>query len=360
MTKRILMMAGGTGGHIFPALAIANAMKAAGVEVQWLGSRGGMECRIVGAQFPMHCLRISGLRGRGFRVKLLLPYRLLVATLQALYYLWQFKPDLVISMGGFVAGPGGLAAWLARKRLIVHEQNAIAGMTNRYLSRGAALVMSAYPNVLSNHAAAVEVGNPIRKALTQLPAPDQRLADRSGPLRILVLGGSRGAALLNQGVLHWLQHFSRRTELALWHQTGEAAQATVSAAYQAMGMQARVDAFIEDMAAAFAWVDVMICRAGALTVAEIAAVGVASIFVPYAHAVDNHQLYNAQYLADQGAASVILEADFNDDALTAEITPLLDNREQVMAHSVKAKAVGRPEATAHIVTLLENMLYSQA
>lgn len=295
-TSTLLIMAGGTGGHIMPGLAVAHEMQARGWQVYWLGHPERMEGRLVPPQgFELVPLRFSGLRGKGPLALLKLPFTLTSACWQARKSLRRIQPDVVLGMGGYVAFPGGLMAALQRTPVVVHEQNAVAGTANRWLAKLASKVLVGFPGALPG---AVMVGNPVRQALAQVAPAAQRYADRQGPLRVLVVGGSLGAAVLNSVVPQALALLPERERPVVTHQAGEQHLASLRGAYERLGVQAQCHAFIDDMAAALSDADVVICRAGAMTVAEVAAVGVAALFVPLPHAIDDHQTANARYLSD--------------------------------------------------------------
>lgn len=348
---RVLIMAGGTGGHIFPALAVAEELRAEGAEVLWMGARGGLETRLVPrAGFPMATVRIAGLRGKGALGWVLLPVRMAVAVLQSLAIIARFRPAAVLGMGGFVTGPGGLGAWLLRKPLLVHEQNAIAGLTNRWLAKFAARVMVAFPGALPR---AMLTGNPVRAAIAALPPPEQRLAERKGRLRLLVLGGSQGARALNEALPPTLATLGAEQRPEVWHQTGKDRDAQVREGYAAHGVEARVEPFIDDMAAAYAWADLAVCRAGALTIAELTAAGLGAVLVPYPHAVDDHQTCNGEYLVGAGAALLLPEGP----ALRQGLADLLarfcaaGGRARLLEMAQAARALARPEAARAVTRL---------
>lgn len=351
MVMRVLVMAGGTGGHIFPALAVAERLRAEGAEVLWLGAKDGLETRIVPrAGFPLETIRIRGLRGKGVMGWITLPFRLLLAMYEALVVIMRFRPFTVLGMGGFVTGPGGLTTWLLRKPLVVHEQNAIAGMTNRWLSRLATRSLVAFPDALPR---AELVGNPVREEIAQLPEPDQRFASRTGQLRLLVLGGSQGARSLNESLPRAMMDFAAGRRFVIHHQTGRNAADDVARAYRDAGIEARVEEFIEDMAAAYAWADMVVCRAGALTLAELAAAGLGAILVPYPYAVDDHQRHNAEYLVRAGAARLLVESpDF-----TAELVRILNEltadggRDRLLAMARNARSLALPDAAARVADI---------
>ncbi|HAJ92547.1 MAG TPA: undecaprenyldiphospho-muramoylpentapeptide beta-N-acetylglucosaminyltransferase [Gammaproteobacteria bacterium] len=351
--RPVLIMAGGTGGHVFPALAVAAELSARGIAVAWLGTRRGLEARVVpAAGYPLETVRVSGLRGKGVLRLLLAPFMLMVALLQALLIQLRLRPCAVLGMGGFASGPGGVTAWLLRRPLLVHEQNSVAGMTNRWLLPFARTVMEAFPGSLPGKYQPVHTGNPVRAEITRLPSPAERFAARSGALRVLVIGGSLGAHALNETVPAAVQQLAAGQSLQLHHQTGSADVAGVQAAYAAFGMDARVEAFIEDMAAAYAWADVVICRAGALTVAELAVVGVASILVPYPHATDDHQTGNARFLADAGAAILMPQATMSADKLAGLLSDFLEQRSLLEEMAGHAQALALPDAAHRVAALI--------
>ncbi|PLC55438.1 undecaprenyldiphospho-muramoylpentapeptide beta-N-acetylglucosaminyltransferase [Pollutimonas nitritireducens] len=295
-TRTLLIMAGGTGGHIMPGLAVAHEMQARGWTVCWLGNPERMEGKLVPAQgIELIPLRFAGLRGKGLSTLLKLPLSLLRACMQARKALSRVKPDVVLGMGGYVAFPGGLMAALQRTPVVIHEQNAIAGTANRWLARMASKVLVGFPGALPG---AVMVGNPVRQALTQVAPVEQRYAQRQGPIRVLVVGGSLGAAALNTAIPQALSRLPEHERPIVTHQAGQQHVDTLRHAYQDLGVQATCHAFIDDMAGALAEADVVICRAGAMAVAEVAVVGVAALFVPLPQAIDDHQTANARYLSD--------------------------------------------------------------
>ena len=316
MTARVLIMAGGTGGHVFPGLAVAEALQARGAEVIWLGTRRGLESTLVpNAGIEMEWLDIAGLRGKGMLGWLLAPLRVARAMLQTLVVIMRQRPMVVLGMGGFVAGPGGVMTWLLHKPLLIHEQNATAGMTNRTLARLASKVLEAFPGTFPVKRRAIAVGNPVRASIARLAPPAERFAGRQGPLRLLVLGGSQGALALNEIVPAALAGFSPAGGLQVRHQTGRRHEDATRGFYQARGVEARIDPFIDDMAEAYGWADLVICRSGALTVAELAAAGVGAVLVPFPYAVDDHQTANGRYLADAGAAVLVQQRELSAEVL---------------------------------------------
>ena len=350
--RPVLIMAGGTGGHVFPALAVAAELSARGVAVTWLGTQRGLEARVVpAAGYPLETMRVSGLRGKGMLKLLLAPFMLSLALGQALLIQLRLRPCAVLGMGGFASGPGGVVAWLLRHPLLVHEQNSVAGMTNRWLAPLAHTVMEAFPGSLPAKYQPLHTGNPVRAGITQLPAPAARFATHGGALRVLVIGGSLGARALNETVPAAVQQLAAAHSLALHHQTGRTDLETVQAAYAAFDCDARVEAFIEDMAAAYAWADVVICRSGALTVAELAVVGVASILVPYPHATDDHQTGNARFLADAGAAILMQQSDMTAEKLSALLADFAGQRNMLEEMALRARELALPDAARRVAML---------
>jgi len=341
MAKTLLIMAGGTGGHIFPGLAVADYVREQGWRVVWLGNPDGMEAKLVPPRgYEMAWVKFAALRGKGLLRKLLLPFNLLRGFWQAQREIRRIQPDAVLGMGGFISFPGGMMAALFGKPLAVHEQNSIAGLANRVLAGVADRVLTGFPGALKK---GEWCGNPVRPQISALASPAERLRDRAGPLQILVLGGSLGAAILNETVPKALALLPEAGRPLVVHQSGEGQLAGLKQNYLAAGIVANCVAFIEDMAGAYAWADLVICRAGALTIAELASAGVASILVPFPHAVDDHQSSNARFLANAGAAILLAQAE-----LTPEKLALIDNltREQLLQMAEKARALAKPEATA--------------
>jgi len=343
--KPVLIMAGGTGGHIFPGIAVAQELRARGVPVVWLGANGGMETRVVPQHdLPIETIAIRGLRRKGVLTALSMPVRLARAVIAARGVLKRHAPRSVLSMGGYVAAPGGLAARLARIPLIVHEQNRIAGVTNRLLARYAKRVLTGFSGAFRNDE---WVGNPVRASIAQLPAPEQRYAPREGPLHLLVLGGSQGAQSLNAAVPEVLRRRGAKFPVVVRHQCGEAHFDKARDAYLAAGIEADVVPFEKDMAGAYAWADLVICRAGALTLAELAAAGAPAILVPYPHAVDDHQTKNAEAMVAAGGARLVPEgADFV-KRLGSEFEALSE-RAKLLAMARAARTLAKPDAAARI------------
>jgi UDP-N-acetylglucosamine--N-acetylmuramyl-(pentapeptide) pyrophosphoryl-undecaprenol N-acetylglucosamine transferase len=345
MSRPILIMAGGTGGHVFPALALARLLRGQSLEVIWLGTARGLESRVIPAEgIPIERLSVGGLRGKGALTWLAAPFRLTLALLQALSVMRRYRPVVVVGLGGFVTGPGGVAAWLTRRPLIIHEQNAIAGFTNRCLAHLARIVLEAFPGSFGQGVHARVIGNPVRADISALPPPAARFAGRTGPVRILVIGGSQGAARLNAVVPFALKRLTAALAFDVRHQAGERWIDAGRASYAQAGVRADVRPFIEDMSEAYGWADLVICRSGALTVSELAAAGVGAILVPFPGAVDDHQAYNAQYLVREGAAVLILDRELNAERLAEELQRLCAGRGKLLAMAERARLLAKPRA----------------
>jgi UDP-N-acetylglucosamine--N-acetylmuramyl-(pentapeptide) pyrophosphoryl-undecaprenol N-acetylglucosamine transferase len=356
-----LIMAGGTGGHVFPALALARELRARSWQVVWLGTRKGMEARLVPPEnIPMEWLTISGLRGKGSLVWVTAPLKLLRALAQAIGAIRRRRPVLVVGLGGFVAGPGGLAAWLLRKPLLIHEQNAIAGFTNRCLSHLARRVLEAFPDSFGGRVPTQVVGNPVRREIADVAPPAVRFTGRQGAIRILIVGGSQGAARLNSIVPFALAKVGATVPLEVLHQSGERWIDAARAAYAQAGVTARLQPFIDDMAQAYGWADLVICRSGALTVSELAAAGVAAILVPFAAATDDHQTVNASYLVREGAAVMIAERELDAERLSAELSGLCGGRGRLLAMAERARALAKPTATQRLADACVELARSAA
>ena len=353
--KRVLIAAGGTGGHIFPALVVAQQLEHAGVKIHWVGSQRAIEQRLIAPHYPLERLSIESLRGRGIKSKLLLPWRLFKSVWQCVSIIRRIKPDVVLTMGSFVSAPVGLAAWLLRYPLVVHEQNSIAGMTNQWLSKFSRKTLEAFPGSFPQSPKPILVGNPVRSHFFKLEAPQLRLHERNGPLRVLVFGGSQGASALNQSVASWLECYAQAGEVEVKHQCGESALADLQQRYDQLNVKVDVSAFIDDMAAAYAWADLVISRSGALSVAEIAAVGVASILVPFPYAVDDHQRFNARYLSDGGGAILLDETQLTPEWLADKVNYFISHRDQLVQMAVKAKSNAKESATAEVVQVLQDV-----
>ena len=340
-----VIMAGGTGGHVFPALAVADVLRARGHAVTWIGTRQGLEARVVpAAGIPMEWIDVGGVRGKGVVTLLKAPFVLSRALMQAVAVFRRLKPAAALGMGGFASGPGGMAARLTGCPLVLHEQNAVPGFTNRILSRMTRNVLEGFPGAFPPGRHAEHVGNPVRAAIAALPAPEERFAKRKDPKRLLVIGGSQGAKALNENVPVAIAQLSAKRRPEVLHQTGAKDAEQVSARYKELGVEARVAPFIEDMAAAYAWADLAVCRSGALTIAELAAAGLGAVLVPFAAAVDDHQTRNAAYLVDEGAARLVAQRDATPEALAVQLEELLGDRDTLLEMARHARAVGRTDA----------------
>ena len=345
MSRPILIMAGGTGGHVFPALALARLLRERAFEVVWLGTERGLEARLIPAEgIPLERLSVTGLRGKGALAWLAAPFRLTVALAQALAVMRRHQPLVVVGLGGFVSGPGGIAAWLTRRPLVIHEQNAVAGFTNRILAHLARVVLEAFPDSFGRDVHARLIGNPVRRDISAVPPPRERFAGRAGPVRLLVFGGSQGAARLNAVVPFALARLSGRIAFDVRHQAGERWLEEGRASYARAGVRADVRPFIEDMAEAYGWADLVICRAGALTVSELAAAGIGAVLVPFPGAVDDHQAHNAQYLVRENAAVVIADRELTAERLAAELERLCAGRGKLLAMAERARQLATPRA----------------
>ncbi len=354
-TPRILIMAGGTGGHVFPALAVAHELKACGAEVSWLGTRRGLEADVVpAAGLPIDYISISGLRGKGLAGWLFAPLRLTLALVQALRIVARRRPTAVLGMGGFVTGPGGVAAKMSGRQLIIHEQNAVAGLTNRLLSHIADQVLEAFPGVLTGEKVEY-TGNPVRTDIMQLAGPAERYRQHEGPIRLFVLGGSLGAMVFNETLPRALAMLPDAIRPEVRHQTGRRNFTQTEQQYAAAGVKAELLPFIDDMAEAYAWADLVLCRAGALTVSELAAAGLPALLVPYPHAVDDHQSANARYLADAGAAQLLPQSTVSAESLAGILNDYCESpergRERLLEMAEKARKMAKPEATQRVAEI---------
>ncbi len=349
MTRCALVMAGGTGGHIFPGLAVAEALRARDWTVHWVGAPDSMESRLVPPRgFNFEAVNFSGVRGKGPVTLALLPLRLLKAFWQSLQVVRRVKPDVVIGLGGYISFPAGMMSVLLGKPLVLHEQNSRAGMANRVLAAVADRVFTAFPNVLTK---AAWVGNPLREGFLRQPPPADRLAGRSGPLRLLVVGGSLGAQALNEIVPKALALMPPAQRPTVTHQSGARQIDALRANYEAAGVQADLTPFIDDTAQAFADADLVICRAGASTVTELAAIGVAAVYVPFPHAVDDHQTTNARFVVDAGGGWLLPQSELTPEGLAALLQGL--DRAQLIVRAQAAKSLQKTEATTEVVAACE-------
>jgi UDP-N-acetylglucosamine--N-acetylmuramyl-(pentapeptide) pyrophosphoryl-undecaprenol N-acetylglucosamine transferase len=347
--KRLLVMAGGTGGHVFPGLAVAKKLQQEGWEIRWLGTADRMEADLV----PKHgididFIKVKGLRGQGVTRLLAAPFKIVGAILQARKYIKAWQPDVVLGMGGYVSGPGGVAAWLSGVPVVLHEQNAVAGLTNQWLSRIAAKVLQAFPGAFANQDV---VGNPVRQDVTSLASPKERFAERQGPVRILVMGGSQGARILNQTLPEVASLLGDK--VTIWHQAGKGSQQVTEQAYaKSTNVPHKVTEFIDDVAAAYAWADIVVCRSGALTVSELSAAGVGAIFVPFMHK-DRQQALNADHLVQCGAAKMIEQMDLTAAGLAEELNQL--DREVLKQMAVAAREAAIVDADVRVADVIKSL-----
>ncbi len=340
MNRSILIMAGGTGGHIFPALAVADILRDRGWQVTWLGAPNSMEADLVPKHgYQLQAVRFSGLRGKGVLRKLLLPLNLGIALWQSLIAMVRIRPDVVLGMGGYITFPGGMTAALLRIPLVIHEQNSVAGLSNKVLARLASSVLTGFPDVLPK---AYWCGNPVRSKIEDMVSPEMRYAQRSGRLNVLVVGGSLGAKALNEAVPQALAQLPEEARPNVVHQTGRAHHSAVVDLYSKAGVQADIQPFIDDMAEKYAMADLVVCRSGALTVAELAAAGVASLLIPFPFAVDDHQTHNARFLSDRGAAILLPQSELSADKLAHLLKEL--SREKLMTMAQQARSLAKSHA----------------
>ncbi len=348
--RGVLIMAGGTGGHIFPGLAVADALKRRDIPVRWLGAQGGMETlKVPQANIKLDLVAITGLRGKGLIRWLRMPLLLLRAIWQARRLMERNRPGCAVSFGGYAAAPGGIAAWTKGIPLLVHEQNRVPGLTNQTLARISRKILQGFPATFHDKFHPINSGNPVRAGVANLPPPQTRFAGRSGPIRVFITGGSQGARVLNQVVPDALAMLSPLIDIEVRHQAGEKRADEAERAYHAAGVEAQIAAFVEDMAEPYAWADLVISRSGALTVTEVAAVGIASVLVPYSFAVDDHQTRNAEYLSCAGAAVIVSEAKLTPQALSAELRPLLADRNVLLSMACTARQLALPNAAEKVV-----------
>lgn len=365
-----LIMAGGTGGHIFPALAVAEKLRERGADIHWLGTHAGMEFDLVPTKnIPLYLISIKGFRGKGLLKKILIPFLLVKAIVQAFFIIRKIAPDAVVGFGGYVAAPGGIAAYLLGKPLIIHEQNSVAGSTNKLLAKFATKILEAFSGSLKN---AVLVGNPVRKPVVDLfyeldskinsldknlDEPDdlQSSVDLKQAKNLLIMGGSLGAAAINNVLPHALNQLPQEMPINIWHQTGKGKSQKVSEDYKELGIDARIDEFIEDVTEAYRWADLIICRAGALTVSEVAIVGLPAIFIPYPHAIDNHQSINAQWLVKNNASEMIEQSNLNASSLSEMLNKLLSDKQKMTEYSSALKKLSMPDSAKYVASICEEV-----
>jgi UDP-N-acetylglucosamine--N-acetylmuramyl-(pentapeptide) pyrophosphoryl-undecaprenol N-acetylglucosamine transferase len=352
--RPIMITAGGTGGHVYPGLAVARELMAQGIPVVWMGTRKGLEARVIPeAGIEMAWLDVNGLRGKGWKTVVMAPVNLIRALVQSVQIMWKHKPAAILGMGGFVAGPGGLVGALMGIPVVIHEQNAVAGLTNKLLSRVARRVLEGFPGTFAGNSKAMATGNPVRSDIASLPKPLERLADRDDePVHVLVVGGSLGAQALNERVPQALAQLDAALRPLVRHQAGVKNSEDARREYATASVQAEVMPFIEDMAEVYAWADLVICRAGALTIAELAAAGVAAVLVPFPYAVDDHQTANAKYLADNGAALLMPQSDLSVEKLADVLKELCTDRARLRQMSMASRELAKPYATAQVAAIV--------
>ena len=348
----VMIFAGGTGGHVFPALAVAKQIELQSVPIIWVGTKRGIEAKVVpNAGYKIEWIAVNGLRGKSLATYILAPFKLALASLQVTWLLLKHRPCAVLGMGGFVAGPGGLIAALLRKPLIIHEQNAIAGLTNRLLAPFAKRILTGFPSTFVRKNVEV-LGNPVRAEISQIQRQHKIADPNDRPLRVLVFGGSLGAQALNEtvpaAISKIMAEFPTNMQPEIWHQTGEHKHKSTLGYYEAHGVSARIDAFIHDMQEAYAWADLVICRAGAITVAELSVAGVGAIFIPYPYAVDDHQTANAGALVNAGAALMIAEKELTAESLAKMLQDLLTNRTKLRSFAEATGAFAKPQAARDV------------
>lgn len=353
--RRVLIMAGGTGGHVFPGLAVAEVLRQRSIEVSWLGTRRGVEAELVPARnFPIFYIEVAGLRGKkGLAGKVKAPWLLFKALWQALGVLRRYRPNVVLGLGGFASGPGGLAARLLSIPLVIHEQNGVAGTTNRILNRFASRALEAFPDSLSS---AEHCGNPVREEISEIPPPAERFSQRQAePARLLVLGGSLGALAINRILPKSLAAMPENLRPQVLHQTGRDHLERTREAYTEADVEADTHAFIDDMAEAYAWADLVLCRAGALTVSELTAAGLGAILIPYPHAIDDHQTVNGQWLVDHKAAILIQQSQLSETTLCALLSDLLGDQPRLQAMAEAAYALRQPRAAQRVADVCQEL-----
>jgi UDP-N-acetylglucosamine--N-acetylmuramyl-(pentapeptide) pyrophosphoryl-undecaprenol N-acetylglucosamine transferase len=376
---RVLIVAGGTGGHVFPALSVAHLLCERGVHVQWIGTRRGIEAKkVVDCGIPIYFIHAMGLRGKTICGTLRALFWAIMGFFQSVFLMWRCHPDVVLAMGGFVTAPVGLAAWLLRKPLVLHEQNSVLGLANRLLSQFAKTVLTGFPKVQYCSRATVYVGNPVRRALSDIPGPQERCCEEAKkqlncdeiylekalifherrPLRVLIFGGSQGAGIFNRVLPTCLAKLSKKQQIDVWHQTGVGRSKGVEKTYAELNMPARVNEFIEDMATAYSWADLVIARAGALTIAELNTIGLPAILVPYAHAADDHQRLNAAASVYQGSAIMLLEKQLDVESVGACLASFLKkgSRERLLKMACQARAQRQNRVAERILEELNHVI----
>lgn len=355
----VLIATGGTGGHVYPALAVAEELISRGVKVSWMGTRKGMEAKIIPSKsIPLYFVSVTGLRGKGLMGWLLAPFKLSLAIAQAIAIELKHKPDVVLGMGGFVSGPGGIASWVLRKPLVIHEQNTIAGMTNKLLANFATHVAQAFPNTFAEKTKAIHLGNPIRKDIENITSPKERFNNREdNEMHVLVLGGSLGATALNEQLPNIFSSLKKSCAVSIVHQTGLKHLDSANEFYSSASIDAKVVDYIEDMPKLYSWADIVICRSGALTVSELTAAGVGALLIPYPFAVDDHQYHNAMYLVGGNAAVVVRQSEMQSNDFVKLLENMICNgREKLLSMAESARVLSMPNASSKVADLCCNLM----
>lgn len=361
INKTVLIMAGGTGGHVFPGLALAEEMRSRGFKVEWLGTRAGIESRLVPAsKIPLHFIPVKGVRGKRLLDKVLAPFNILSSVLSAIRILRDVKPGLVVGLGGFVAGPGGLGARILGLPLVIHEQNAVPGTTNTLLSKIASKVLTAFPTALARSEC---IGNPVRSVIESTASPSERIDINTTSIKLLILGGSRGAQAINEILPKALGCIKSPLELEVWHQAGAHKAETTQQDYEqsnvdVKNIHVKIEEFIDDISDAYVWADFVICRAGALTVSELAAVGVGALLIPFPYAIDDHQSANARYLAENGAALIKPQGELSAETLAAALEPLFLDKRQLLVMANKARLLAKRHAAKIFADRCEELIHA--
>lgn len=355
--KRVLIMAGGTGGHIFPGLAVANYLREKNIEVEWLGTSHGLESQLVKeAGFPLHLIEISGIRGKGIKTLINAPFRISAAVLQSMKLIKHLNPDVVLGMGGFVSGPGGIASWMASRPLIIHEQNAKAGITNKILATVATRILEGFPSTFTPGKKVISIGNPVRSQIENLPPPQNRFAERASQLHLLILGGSLGAKAINEVVPYAMASMKPTERPQIIHQTGTKHFEEVKKVYESLGVEVNLKPFIQNMAEAYSWADVVLCRSGALTIAELCAVGLGAILIPFPHAVDDHQTANANFMVNNKAALCIQQTQFSAERLINSLKEVFYAPEKRLAMAEAAYQLRKVNVAERIFDIIKEVV----
>lgn len=352
---KIMILAGGTGGHVIPGLTIAKALEDAKCDITWIGTKGGIEEKLVPkANIKIEYINVMGLRGKSLMNVLIAVKQLIQSIFQSINLLMKYRPDVVIGMGGYVSGPGGIAAFLLRYPLVIHEQNSVPGTTNKFLAKIASSVLEAFPGSFRSNMNAKTIGNPIREEIALIEDPKKRLQDRNFPIRILVLGGSQGSLILNQSVPKAIKEVASSSKLEVFHQAGEKTLSNAKKAYENVPVGLYLVDYIDDIAEAYKWADLVICRAGAMTVSELLAVGLPVIFIPFSKATDDHQTENAKYMQELGAAEIVSENDISNDLLTITLNDWVKDRSVLKRRACLARSKAKLNSTSDIVEICLN------